>query len=148
LDLRGERLRQSELLGRIPGRLFSRRPDGRTGVGRAFACNLRPGKGNAMRAWKCLAAGSIVAIVTVVAAGQAVAQTRIHPSTDRRTAADRAMTLPPVRATEGNCLRLCLQDNLCRAWTFIRHEPAENCWLGPARVSAKTDGCCVSGTVR
>jgi hypothetical protein len=96
------------------------------------------------------AVGLIFACVTMFTATQLAAQSTVQPSTDRRTASDNAFTLPDFRATQGQCLRLCLEDNSCRVWTFVRNSPPQsaNCWLGFERVPAKVDGCCTSGMVR
>ena len=90
----------------------------------------------------------VAVILTLTNSLPAVAQTSINPNTDRRTPDDSAMTLPSVRATVGNCLRVCMEDSTCRAFTFVASEE-HNCWLSRNPLTAPRDsGCCSSGTVR
>lgn len=92
----------------------------------------------------------IVAVILILANSLlAEAQTTINPNTDRRASDDSAMTLPPVRATVGNCLRLCMDDSTCRAFTFVANEELHNCWLSKNPSATPRDsGCCSSGAVR
>jgi hypothetical protein len=77
----------------------------------------------------------------------AAAQTTFEPNTDRRTGAERVVTVAPWRGLQG-CLDVCLNDRACRSWTFVDHRDGlAECSLGgqerPPRIESS---CCTSGT--
>lgn len=95
----------------------------------------------------------IVAGLLVVAAGlaftsTAIAQSTFDPGTQRRTLLDRAVPIP--RPAPRLCQDICLNDQICRAWTFVRQPGPDGvqCWLGSLPVPAVQDDCCASGLTR
>ena len=90
----------------------------------------------------------VIAIGLLATTVAAAAQTRIFPNTDRRAANDRAVSLPSFKATLGNCVQACIDDQACRTFTFARSvKDGPNCWLNSGLPPGRPDGCCDSGRV-
>jgi hypothetical protein len=96
-----------------------------------------------------IAAAFAICLCVMIFPSAAGAQS-FQPSTDRRAPNDEAIALRGVLATAGNCTKACRDRSSCFAWTFVREvaDGSPNCFVASTPREPRTDGCCVSGSVR
>ena len=103
---------------------------------------------NAMRrrlgiAWICL-------LCLTATAGKSVADSTFEPNIDRYGSDYRHLDL--ARPVPDSCMKACLGDRKCRAWSYVRPEDTggkfARCWLKNAVPPATVDECCTSGVIQ
>jgi hypothetical protein len=82
--------------------------------------------------------------------GTSLAQSTIEPRTDRYGSDYRHLDV--AQSTPADCMKACLGDRRCRAWSYVRAEdsggPVPQCWLKDAVPAAQGDDCCTSGIIQ
>jgi uncharacterized membrane protein len=95
---------------------------------------------------------AVMGAALAISCGSAMADQFHEPNTDRAGADYRNFDIPRPTGgfltAEASCQSSCEKDGNCKAWTFVKANPAGDsgrCWLKNAIPGKRSDGCCTSG---